>query len=123
MAVYATVDDLEDELSGAATPDRPDRLLVLASTTIDSLLAGTVYTVTESGLPDDEADAEKLRRMTVLQALWMADDPEGLKDHYHDMRTASVSVSRRAGRPRYGPRVIEYLAAHGYPGAGWVVRT
>jgi hypothetical protein len=121
MPVYATVDDLEDELSGSATPDRPDRLLALASTVVDLMLAGTVYTVGPSGMPDQPEDQNLLRRLTVLQAIWMSQDPDGLQDDFTDMRTTTVSVRRPGSRSRFSPRAVEYLASAGFPGQGMVV--
>jgi len=122
MRVYASVDDLEDEILDGPMPANPDRLLALASTIVDGLLTGCVYTVgSTTGLPTDPADAELLRRLTVLQAVWMADDPDGLKDEYTRMVTSTVSVERPSGRSRYAPRAVEYLQAAGYPGSGLLV--
>jgi hypothetical protein len=119
VAVYATVDDLEDELSGQPTPLNPDRLLVLASATVDAMLIGCAYTVNVStGLPSYPSDQEKLKRLTVLQAVWMADDPDGQREDYVSVRTSTVSVNRPQPRPRYAPRAVEYLASHGMPGSG-----
>jgi hypothetical protein len=122
VRVYASVDDLEDEISSGPTPPNPDRLLALASTAVDNLLTGCVYTVDDTtGLPTDPDDVERLKRLTVLQALWMAGDPDGVKDAYTKMTTSTVSVERPGGRPRFAPRAVEYLQAAGYPGSGLVI--
>lgn len=115
---YATVDDLDDALGDDPTPRNPDQLLELASTEIDALLVGCVYTVNASGQPVEAADIAKLRDLTVLQALWMADDPHGHKDHIQSMRTSQVSVQRAGSRPRFAPRAVAYLQARGWPGSG-----
>jgi hypothetical protein len=109
VRVYATVDDLEDELAGQATPTNPDRLLALASTKVDEMLRGAVYTVDLNGLPTDTAVAALLRRATVLQAVWMGDDPDGKLDDATALRTTSTQVNRGAQRPKYAPRAVEVL--------------
>lgn len=120
MRVYASVDDLEDEMSPTSTPPNPDRLLILASTAVDTLLTGSVYDVDSNGLPTASKDAELLKRLTVLQAVYMAPDPEGFKDDFTTMQTSTVHVERTRAT-RYAPRALEYLQAAGYPGSGVVI--
>jgi len=121
VRVYASVDDLEDELSPDSAPRSPDRLLQLASTAVDLLLAGCVYDIDTAGLPTDPDDVERLKRLTVLQAVYMAQDPDGLKDEFTSMKTSSVQVDRPRGRSRFAPRALEYLQSAGYPGSGLLV--
>lgn len=118
MRVYASVDDLEDEISPGPTPPNPDRLLALASTAVDTLLAGSVYDVDGDGLPTASEDVAKLTRLTVLQAVYMAPDPEGFRDDFTTMQTSTVHVERNRAATRYAPRALEYLQANGYPGTG-----
>jgi hypothetical protein len=121
---YASVDDLEDELDGDQSPAHPDRLLARASAVVDIMLRGCVYDVTPAGAPDDPDDADLLKRLTVLQAIYMADDPEGQQAQYSEIRTSTITAIRGQGReaPRFAPRAVEYLQANGWPGQGLVVR-
>jgi hypothetical protein len=125
MVAYASVDDLEDFLDDDPTPAHPERLLDAASAEVDNLLRGCVYTVDPvTGLPDEDEDVTKLRDLTVLQAVWMAQDETGERAQYSEIRTSSVTVVRagKGGGSRYAPRAVAYLQAHGWPGTGLLVR-
>lgn len=119
MRVYATVDDLEDEVEGIPNPDQ---LLQLASAVVELMVAGSVYTVdSQTGLPYYPEDAAKLRRATVLQAIYMADDPYGKQFGYTKMSTSTVSVEGL--RSLFAPRAVEWFKAVGLPGSGFMVRS
>jgi len=91
---YATEADLTEYLDGDPMPSHPQRLLNQASDDIDELLIGAVYPVDADGVPTGADHIDALMQVCVLQALFLAPDPDGRKRQYSSMSTSNVSWTR-----------------------------
>jgi hypothetical protein len=113
---YATSSEYT-ERTGQAAP--ADRVLEVASTTVDAALIGAVYNVDDDGAPTDAAVIAALRDATIEQALYMVEsgDTTGAADGMQSMSIGRVSWTRASGasasRKRLCSAASEILHAAG----------
>jgi len=122
---YATLDQLDDYLDGDPRPPHPQRLLDQASIDIDIALTGAVYDTDDNGIATDADIAAAITLATILQALYIAPDPQGKKAQYSSMTSSQVSwtrATRADGSPvvqKTAPAALNVLQA--CPELWWAV--
>lgn len=75
-------------------PPFPVPLLDQATDDIADLLVGAVYPVDNNGVPTTAAHTAALKAACILQALFLAPDPDGKKKQFSSMSTSNVSWTR-----------------------------
>lgn len=122
MPVYATSDDLTAYLDPTPVPAAVnDRLLGLASGTVDRIALGAVYDVDSEELPTLAKVRDAFMRAACEQALFMAEtgDTTGAKARYTSASIGSVAWSRAGDAPsalgqvEFAPQAVTILRNEG----------
>lgn len=93
---YATVQDFEDYLAPDALPSASGRLLERASTIVDEMVIGAVYSVDDEDMPTEPKVLAAFKSATLAQAHYMtvAGDETNALQGFISVTQGSVSYSR-----------------------------